>query len=235
MVRALIAMATFLAPPLAGCEKILGLETPSLAPESGGGAGDGGGDVVGCADGTREAFRSQAAQPNIAGCSGAWQVPGVSGASATNPSCGHEAGNDGANALGVGCSVADLCASGWHVCEDAIAVANRASGGVCDPDTGLPGSIWITRQGQTGEGGGAAGLCGAQVVNNIVGCGTLGAVPDGSCAPLNRNMRFDDCAPANGWDCGAMAEQWREAEIVTKALPDHGGVLCCRTPPSATE
>src|SRR5262252_1849902 len=70
------------------------------------------GAATGCADGTREGL---ATYSSIAACAGAWTVPGVIGDAP--PACARQAGNDGSNAAGTGCNVADLCATGWHVCN----------------------------------------------------------------------------------------------------------------------
>src|SRR5262245_3879393 len=82
-----------------------------------GAAGTGAVSRIGCADGTREGFQSQTKYPTIAACSGAWTIPGLIANDTLVPRCQRRAGNDGANTSGQGCSVADLCAEGWHVCE----------------------------------------------------------------------------------------------------------------------
>ncbi len=69
---------------------------------------------IGCADGSREGFLDISRFPFIAGCSGAWTVPGVH---ALIPSCKRQAGNTGLTPMGEGCNVSDLCAEGWHVCS----------------------------------------------------------------------------------------------------------------------
>jgi choice-of-anchor A domain-containing protein len=122
-------------------------------------------DVSGCADGQREGFVNTASHPNIAGCGGAWTIPGVSlfapaeapscpglvPQDTRNPACGRGAGDDSGNAAGAGCNVADLCAPGWHVCLDANDVA-RASGSGCSGAT-QPGDsplLFLTRQSSSG-------------------------------------------------------------------------------------
>ncbi|MDC0711508.1 choice-of-anchor A family protein [Stigmatella sp. ncwal1] len=126
----------------------------------------------GCADGQREGFTDVASYPNIAGCGGAWTVPGVSlfapaeapdcpgmvPQDTRNPACGRGAGDDGSNRSGAGCNVADLCAPGWHVCLDANDV-QRASvsgcGGATKPSD--PPLFFLTRQSSTGCGACATG------------------------------------------------------------------------------
>jgi hypothetical protein len=122
---------------------------------------------VGCADGTREGFVDIAQHPGIAGCNGAWTIPGVSlfapdqapacpglaPQDTRNPACDRGAGDDGQNRAGAGCNVADLCAEGWHVCLDANDVAN-ASGTGCTGATlpGDPALLFLTRQSSNGCG-----------------------------------------------------------------------------------
>lgn len=120
---------------------------------------------VGCADGEREGFVDTGYYPDIAGCSGAWSIPGVSlMAPAEAPACpglvAHDTrspacegtGDDSvANPTGDGCNVADLCAPGWHVCLDAGEVAG-ASGTACNgavqPED--PALLFLTRQSSNG-------------------------------------------------------------------------------------
>ena len=104
--------------------------------------------TAGCADGQREGFTDVTAYPRIAGCSGAWTMPGIhtqdpgtapacpglSTADTTVPACGRAAGDDGDNPSGVNCNVADLCAAGWHVCTGADDV-NRSSPSGCSGAT----------------------------------------------------------------------------------------------------
>ncbi len=177
------------------------------------------GSASGCADGTREAFIDAGAFPEIAGCSGGFQVPGLAAGVALVPACAREGGNDGPHPDGAGCSAVDLCANGWHVCNSAAEVAQRAPNG-CDDAAGF----FATRQAQGND------VCAAPpAVNNFAGCGTLGQLADAaSCAPLDRVMRFDDCAATQSWHCGSDADQAQEGAIVIKDGSDEGGVVCCR-------
>ncbi|MCA9518912.1 MAG: hypothetical protein KC635_28445 [Myxococcales bacterium] len=179
---------------------------------------------TGCADGTREGFVDIAPFPDIAGCSGAWSVPGVVTAAA--PACGRRAGDDGELPSGAGCNVADLCAEGWHVCADFGDVADATSFGGCEGavTTSEP-LFFVTRQGSLGNaacplfGGGA---------NDLFGCGSLGNAPGAGCAPLDRTSGDLCLALGPPWACGADAAN--EANNVTKTGSDAGGVLCCRGP-----
>jgi hypothetical protein len=196
----------------------------------GGGGGSGGSGptpdpTCGCADGFREAFLDRVAQPNLAGCAGAFDVPGVTTPESLTAACGREAGDDGKNPSGLGCSVEDLCSAGWHVCKSGSEVAARSATGGCEsPDPGSS-AFWLTRQSQT-----EASECAAPVVvNNLVGCGNLGAAPAASCAPLLRVLGVDECIPSAAWFCGSGPEDaLREATIVKKTGLAEGGVLCCR-------
>jgi hypothetical protein len=179
---------------------------------------------AGCSDGTREAYEDIAAQPNIAACAGGFSVPGVTTGASLQPACGYDAGNDGANPTGQGCSVADLCAPGWHVCVDKDDVAKSAEGGSC-PDFPIlaPGAFYLTRQAQD-----QSDCAPAPAVNNVVGCGNTGdLVLFQDCDPLNRRLRGFDCGLSQSWDCGGNGTD-NEAEIITKVSADGGGALCCR-------
>jgi hypothetical protein len=184
-----------------------------------------GGSVVlaaGCADDSRELFADQQAYPEIAGCQGAWDVPGVTTMGSDLPACLRAAGNNGENTFGTGCSVQDLCAAGWHVCETAEEVATGSEGDGC-PAT-AEDELWLTRQ--TTEPG--ALFCGTPSENNLVGCGGLGEDADPSCSPLTAVAFFSHC-DGTAWRCGDMAQGDREAALVVKLNPlDPGGVLCCR-------
>lgn len=194
---------------------------------AGGGLGGIGGQPVGemgCSDGTRELYGDAVAEPNIAGCSGAFDVPGLATAESMVPACGRMAGNDGVNAAGVGCSAEDLCASGWAVCVSAAAVAARAAGGMC-PSSG-PSGLWATRQGGMPSGN----ECTDGNPDDVTGCGYgIGVAAGATCAPLNRNLTHPACTAAAGWDCADLATYLTSEQlIVTKPTTGDGGVLCCR-------
>ena len=163
-------------------------------------------------------------EPDIAGCSGAWDVPGLSTPASMTPGCNRQAGNDGMNAAGIGCSVEDLCAEGWAVCVSSAEVAMKAATGMC-PASG-PTGMWATRQ------GGMAGNeeCQDGDPDDITGCGYALGLPAGlTCAPLNRVLHHPACTSAINWDCADQATYvTTEQEIVTKPGIGQGGVLCCR-------
>jgi hypothetical protein len=164
-------------------------------------------------------------ETKIAACAGGFSVPGVTTPESMQPQCGRISGNDSANPTGDGCSVEDLCAEGWHVCKGAEDVAQHAAAGACDPSAAITPVFWLTRQVQDE----VAQCAQPPNVNNITGCGSLGGVPDVSCAPLDRRMRASECGPTAAWFCGGgnPNDALMEAEIVYKISSDEGGVLCC--------
>ncbi|MFO0760117.1 MAG: hypothetical protein U0359_26785 [Byssovorax sp.] len=213
-----------------------------------GGAGTGGGsDVqVGCADGTREGFGDLVKFKTIAACDGAWDQPGIFNRPAM---CGRKAGNTGQNADGVGCTVTDLCAEGWHVCFGRDDVLFRNPAGCEGVMNGAVSPVFFTTQmSSTG-----AFECSTQAdaTNDLFGCGDLGCDFTSNptvqmlCAPLVRSshdlckgLRNDlNCGDwcnhlgkypqlPNAWACGNDGAN--EALNVTKTHADQqGGVLCC--------
>jgi len=134
--------------------------------------------VVGCSDGIREGFTAKDSSgnyvyPNIAGCGGAWTVPGVSNYAplvgpacpllkpidTTQPKCSRAAGNQGTNRAGTGCAASDICAVGWHICTNYADVnANTANRGCVETMKGVTGDwLFLSRQSSNGCGKCAAG------------------------------------------------------------------------------
>ena len=163
--------------------------------------------LIGCADGTRDVFVSTTTFPGIAACAGGWdgngKTVGYTGVfpaplRTSNPNCAQN-GNDGPNPNGTGCSAADLCASGWHICAGGEIIANAR--GAFDAGTPVDGcsavtwpanSFFAAAIGSTGyyecaepydtltgpsctNSNGASG-CKANpgITNDIFGCGTEG-------------------------------------------------------------
>ena len=183
--------------------------------------------LIGCADGTREGFRDYADWPGIAGCAGAFDQPGVIGAPDLPATCERAAGDTGNNQAGKGCSAADLCATGWHLCRNPDDVARHSASGGCE------GCV------QAGErrfflvasGASAMGICTPDPTasNDLHGCGGLGQPESDACAPLSRRMGFADCQATGGvWWCGDAQDSLREALVVIKPGAGLGGALCCR-------
>ncbi len=203
-------------------------------------------EKAGCSDGTREGFGDQAIFPAIAACGGAWDQPGIFN---MPDKCSNQAGNDGANAAGTGCTVSDLCAVGWHVCYGKDDVLFRNPDGCAGVMTGATPPVFFTTQ--MSSTGAFQCASGANATNDLFGCGNLGCDFTGNatvktmCAPLGlsshdmcKGLRNDKgcgdwcnhlgkypSAP-NSWDCGGDGD--KEALNVVKSHPEQqGGVLCC--------
>jgi hypothetical protein len=205
-----------------------GLSQPDVAADRGfdepGIAGDPA--QMGCADGTREGFTSLPDWPDIAGCSGAWSVPGLLGTQARDPSCMRQAGNDGLNPLGDGCGVTDLCAPAWHVCRDAADVRVSSPSGCESAVQSVEPRFFLTLAAASSQ-----GICAPDrnAANDLHGCGTLGQSESASCEPLDRRMTYAECQASMGvWSCGGPGEHLIEAALVSKTGSALGGVLCCR-------
>lgn len=159
--------------------------------------------------------------PDIAACAGAWSRAGVLGGT-TSPACARAAGNHGANAGGTGCNVADLCAAGWHVCEDSTDVDwSLPLGGTCGEALSAPGQFYLARQATAAF----TDDCRTTGSNNVFGCGNVGAKAGSVwCEPLDRYLTADDCGSLPGWECGPD-DNSEASSIVHREGP--GGVLCC--------
>ncbi len=155
--------------------------------------------VIGCSDGRRDGFLDLANWPAVAACAGGWTEPGLA-----RPPIGANcarAGND--TGISAGCAAADLCATGWKVCQnDVLAPAT------C-PET--PG-FWAVN-------GGCTGItfvvgCGLDVGGSVTGCEFQRTLGPG-CTTNS----------AAAWTCTAGNER---ATVRHDDLG--GGVLCCRQP-----
>jgi hypothetical protein len=183
-------------------------------------------NTMGCSDGTREGFRDFTNWPNIAGCAGGWQRPGLLSATARTPACNRVAGNDSRSPDGDGCSAADLCAPSWHACLDGPDVASHSPTGGCEsivsPDEQ---ALFVVMAGASPQ-----GVCfpDPSATNDLHGCGTIGQPESEWCPPLTRRMGFADCGPTSVWECGSVDDNLSEATVVIKPGPSLGGVLCCR-------
>ncbi len=185
-------------------------------------------DIVGCSDGTREGFRDYLDWPEIAGCAGAFDQPGVLGGSPDlQPTCDLLAGDTNSNREGIGCSAADLCAANWHVCHNGVDVAAHSPSGGCEGCVPADEPRFFL----VASGASAMGICSPdpQESNDLHGCGGLGQPEAESCAPLGRRMGFADCLATDGvWSCGTQDDSLQEARVVTKPEISLGGVLCCK-------
>lgn len=195
--------------------------------------------LSGCSDGTREGFLDVVDYPKIAGCSGGFSVPGL--LDAVTPTCGFAAGNSGGNPGGVGCSAADLCAPGFHICKGADDVQSRSPTG-CNGAASGPNLFFATGQSSTGcglcalgtgmnpaicNGCSCAGNCAQTLLtaNDLFGCGSLGSEADG-CGVLDRTSQDGCSALGAPWSC--VGDGCDEANVVKKGSSAGGGVLCCR-------
>jgi hypothetical protein len=188
----------------------------SSGPGEGSSESTGPGPVNGCADGEREALEDEVAYPDVAACSGGFTVPGVV---VNVPNCDRQGGDDGPIPDGAGCSVEDLCSEGFHVCVDRLEV--MAAGIASCGDLAWDGAFFATRQ--SGEG---ANTCNPTGLNDVFGCGDVGYTNINGCAPLNRGSANGCSMLPAPWDCDVSLTQ--EADFITKAGPEFGGVLCCR-------
>ena len=184
--------------------------------------------LVGCSDGTREAFLDLSIRgwPTIAGCSGAWSVPGLMQMASRTPWCQRRSGNTSPNPYGLACAAADLCAAGWHICAGPREV-QMFSASHCE--SAIP--LGVTAFFAVAGGGSTAGDCiaGIPLANDIRGCGSFGQPEGDGCYPLDRRLEVADCLQTQGvWQCGPPSEHLLEAQKVFKTSPDLGGVLCCR-------
>lgn len=208
-------------------------------------------DPSGCADRTREGFTSISTYPEIAACSGGWSVPGVT--AATAPACGRASGNSSGNRDGAGCSAADLCAAGWHVCRGKDEVALKANGSCADavPAGASNNSLFFA----VAQASVSNTMCDSSGDNDVFGCGNLGTQLSAqkNCGVLTRALAstragtcgFNEAEPNLGpWQClGGTQGDLHEGALVTKqgcpntscsydgnavGNADKGGVLCCR-------
>jgi hypothetical protein len=172
--------------------------------------------TVGCADGFREALLDEALHPDLAACAGGFWVPGVALAT---PLCDRQGGDDGPLPDGMGCTIDDLCADGWHLCtsRQEVAAAGLAS---CN------GQAWGGQFFATGQSGEGANTCNDTGTNDVFGCGDIGYVNISECAPLNRSTG-NLCVNLSGsWTCSEDA--YDEVSYLVKPGSDAGGALCCR-------
>ncbi len=176
----------------------------------------------GCSDGTREGFLSPVTYPNIAGCSGGWSVPGVLSTSVST--CSRIAGDSSSNPTGSGCSSADLCAVGWHVCTTNAQVAAKSSTGDCSGvTTGVGSSVFFA----TLQSGSGNALCEATGANDLFGCGNIGTTPNSGCNPLTRSSGNLCGGLGAPWVCTSLNGGYDETQRVVKTASAGGGVLCC--------
>ncbi|MEW5848230.1 MAG: hypothetical protein AB2A00_05420 [Myxococcota bacterium] len=191
--------------PDAGASSSSSTSSSSSSGECGGWVphDDGGTSVVGCADGTREAFVGRARFPGVAGCGAQWDSMSLRA-----PRSGVACGND----FGGFCNApADACAVGWHVC-------GNAPQGRCDV------SLRVTAEqcaNQTGAFVSALGDLSCEECSPGSGAVCCG---DG-CVQQNGDCVWPDATPwygvINGHinTCGDIEQIW---------TAETRGVMCCR-------
>lgn len=178
-------------------------------------------------------------------------MPGVT--NAMTPACGRVSGNGSGNRDGAGCSAADLCSAGWHVCRGKDEVALKANGSCADavPPGASNNSLFFA----VAQASVSNTTCDTMGDNDVFGCGNLGTQlsPAKNCGVLTRALAstragtcgFNEAEPNLGpWQClGGAQGDLHEGAIVTKqgcpntgcsydgnpvGNADKGGVLCCR-------
>jgi hypothetical protein len=217
--------------------------------------------IPGCADGTREGFTSVTMYPAIAACSGGFRIPGVMPFNpgkapacpsfATHdtvvPACNRTAGNDGPNPSGTGCSVADLCELGWHVCTGANDVASHSPTGCSGiVSSGAPPLFFVTRQSSNGCTDCATGTrvssdcnsksctrgCAetASTSNDVFGCGNFGTAQGfNDCGPLDHfSNNLCGGLASSSWTCTDDGSGFCEAYAIAHLDSSFGGALCCK-------
>ena len=186
---------------------------------------------MGCADQSREGYIDVVTYPSIAACNGAWQTPGLIADNTRVPTCNRQSGNTGNIRDGNGCTVADVCASGWHVCESAAEVnALAVDCTAALAPFGNTSVFFVTRQRAFSVNGGAPMCSVTNTVgsNNLHGCGTFGITEDQSCAPFPLQAQEQQCLANSPWSCGEQTNDATEADDVMKNSSVGGGALCCR-------
>jgi hypothetical protein len=202
---------------------------------------------VGCADGAREALVDKAMFPNIAGCAGAWTVPGIFPyALRTSKVAACATNGDDMEAPGPGtdCSAADLCAAGWHICKGGE-IGPRTGGKACAALT--PGEYESGFYSASISGPGCyicAPITGSitdpaqckpdsckadcrerdDLTNDLFGCG-ISTVQNSTCEVIG--SVGDKCGAVDSmvWKCPSSVNEGKD---VTKIASKNGGVLCCR-------
>ncbi|MSP62684.1 MAG: hypothetical protein EXR72_20615 [Myxococcales bacterium] len=160
--------------------------------------------------------------PRVAFCPAAWSVAGIVSGDAAVKKCG---GKPDAN--GTGCTPADNCATGWHVCtgdKDAldhgltVAACQSAPAGMYA--TGHRGGLEIMGPGMRAPSCNSLG----GIAEFVMGCGTLGTSVK-SCSILQHAMGAMECTGV--WSCGSGGMALA-GDLVKKSGLELGGVICCQ-------
>jgi hypothetical protein len=147
---------------------------------------------------------------------------------ARTPKCDRRSGNNGEIPSGIGCSVADICAAGWHVCDSLEEVVDLAED--CRP--ALPASFamrvfYVTRQRAEDD---ECSNNNNEGLDNLHGCGNFGSIEDPSCRPFLYTLHQPDCFANPPWECDDPSSLSFEGEmaVVVKRGSERGGALCCK-------
>lgn len=168
---------------------------------------------TGCAAGEAQGFLGQ---KSISACAGAWSVAGV----ATEASYSRQCDSNG-DADGQGCSVADVCAVGWHVCESATEVLDASDNLGCNGVSDFSDGFFVTRQSGPGS-----IIMSEDGTNDVFGCGQgAGVKSDNEKRGLNA-FTHNKCSQVDGsWSCPGSG--YDEALTIVHNT-NVGGALCCR-------
>lgn len=159
----------------------------------------------GCSDGASEVFTDRLLSPDLAGCAGGWDVPGLAA-----PRTCTTTGDDSTNQNGVGCAAVDLCQTGWHVC-------GQSEVSTCsDPLLNMLTSPTLFFAVVPGA------ACGTRA---LVGCGNSGPMARAECAPMTRETSPPCAMIGWPWRCSPTENA---VPTVAKTAHFYGGVLCCR-------
>lgn len=155
----------------------------------------------------------------IAFCRAGWREPGVDKPVACNRSPGPDGYVvDG----GAKCSIADNCASGWHVCSDDGDVLAHSNSDIC---TGaISTGFWATRAKLSTDGGCASG-------DRIGGCmrNLAGHLCDPGCSALNCAAACSVLATGGGgWECMLGSGEPSYQLVIRTDSTQPGGVICCK-------
>eukprot|EP00163_Fabomonas_tropica_P033623 TRINITY_DN8938_c0_g1_i3.p1 TRINITY_DN8938_c0_g1~~TRINITY_DN8938_c0_g1_i3.p1 ORF type:complete len:1435 (+),score=383.97 TRINITY_DN8938_c0_g1_i3:211-4515(+) len=161
----------------------------------------------GCADGSREGLDDIEVYRRVAACGASWNIPGVVQGTRSTAGCQKN---------GVGCSVHDACAPGWHVCTSPQEVDSLTESGTCSSLS----SLYLTTSTET-----LTGNCQAHGVETVLGCGVSAPSHTATdCQPLASAALHADAVTMPWAVRGAYYDLGRN---IVKRTADAGGVMCC--------
>ncbi len=170
--------------------------------------------IIGCSDGTREAFHDVNAFPTIAGCLAFWDGERSLRAPSTGRACGEK----------TPCGVpADACAAGWHVCSRDGRLQDlkgRLTGEQCRKDAGAGRFVAAIFHCRTQSG------CQYDADENAVyDCFDSGWCSEPVCCG-------EDCGtgacPGGLWEKDTHIAQGTDQGCARMTSTRAGGILCCK-------